>query len=369
MNLLKKIFLIFGFFMIFNSQASANNYKNPDYNPAKKHHLIDGFMNRYLPEMPQGSFLKWQAEKLTKGFPKKTPAEFRQQISAKKPDLNFIQNNRDETAATWIGHSTILLQIDGLNILTDPQFSDRASPIGFLGPKRFAPLNINIADLPHIDAVLISHNHYDHLDLATVQKLIKQKNGAPKFFVPLGVQYWFLKNVEGAILQGEKQNIFAMDWNDSYEILGKTTPVKIEFLAVQHWSARSTTDRNETLWGSFAVLSSKFRFWFSGDLGYSKDISDIADRLKKLDLAAIAIGGYEPRWFMKNYHLNPQEAVKIMEELNAKKAIAIHFGTFMNLTDETLDQPIADLKTALDEAGIEHERFLIPLLGESFRKF
>ncbi len=120
-------------------------------------------MNRYLPEMPQGSFLKWQLEKLTKGFSKKTPAEFRQEISAKKPDLNFIQNNRDETAVTWIGHSTILLQIDGLNILTDPQFSDRASPLSFLGPKRF---------------------------------------------VPLGVQYWFLKNVEGAILQGENQNIF-----------------------------------------------------------------------------------------------------------------------------------------------------------------
>ncbi len=205
--------------------------------------------------------------------------------------------------------------------------------------------------------------------MATVKKLIKKKNGAPKFFVPLGVQYWFLKNIEGTILQGEEQNIFAMDWDDSCEIVGKTAPVKIEFLAVQHWSARSTSDRNETLWGSFAVLSPKFRFWFSGDLGYSKDISDIADRLKKLDLAAIAIGGYEPRWFMKNYHVNPQEAVKIMKELNAKKAIAIHFGTFTNLTDETLDQPISDLKTALDEAGIEKERFLIPLLGESFRYF
>ncbi len=167
-------------------------------------------------------------------------------------------------------------------------------------------------------------------------------------------------------MQGAQQNVFAMDWDDSLEIAGKSAPIKIEFLAVQHWSARTATNRNQTLWGSFAVLAPKFRFWFSGDLGYSQDTIDIGDRLQNLDLAAIGIGAYEPRWFMKDYHLNPADAVKVMLDVKAKKAIGIHFGTFLNLTDETLDQPVLDLKIALDEAGIAQDKFIAPLIGQTF---
>lgn len=348
-----------------NSQAAA--FQNPDFNPDKSHHRPDGFVNRYLPDMPQGSEWKWRWQRLKGNFPKKTSEEFRLKMSALQPDLDFIQNNCFRTAVTWIGHSTILLQVDGANILIDPNFGNRVKPISIPSHERFIKLNIALKDLPHISAVLISHNHPDHLDLDTVQKLMAQPDGPPKFFVPLGVQHWFAKKVEGAVLDGENQNVFAMDWDDTQEIEGITAPIKIEFLAVQHNSGRTARDRNRTLWGSYAVLSPKFRFWFSGDLGYSKDTKDIGNHLQNLDLAAIAIGAYEPRWLMTDYHVNPDEAVRVMKEVHAKKAIGIHFGTFLNLTDETLDQPVRDLKFALDKGNVDREDFLVPVAGQTFK--
>jgi len=333
--------------------------KNPNFNPEKSHHRPDGFVNRYLQRSKNPGLLKWRWERFRAGLPKSPEKP----ILGIEPDLSFIQENTGQTAITWIGHSTILLQLDGVNLLTDPHFGNRASPVSFIGPKRHQAPGIPFEKLPRIDVVLISHNHYDHLDRETVQKLI---NRYPKilFFVPLGVEYWFKKNITGSVLKGETQNVFALDWDDTLTLKGKTADLTLHFLAVQHWSARSFWGRYETLWGSWAVLHPKFKFWFSGDLGYSKDTEDIGRKIGEIDLAAIAIGAYEPNWFMKPAHLNPKEAIQVMKDVKAKSAFGIHWGTFENLSDETLDQPPKDLIKAMVNTPVD---FKILKHGETLR--
>ncbi len=316
---------------------------NPDYNPNKTHHRLDGFVNRYDQLFEKHSFLKWQWDRIRDGLPK-PPAE---PIIGTEPDIKFIKSNHEKIAVTWIGHATVLLQIAGINILTDPHLRDRASPISFLGPKRQQPPGIPFEDLPAIHYVLISHNHYDHLDEDTVQKLMSSHK--PLFLVPLGVQHWFKKNINGAIIDGDKRNVIALDWDEKYS----NNNLEFHFLSVQHWSARTPFDRCETLWGSWAVINDKFSFWFSGDLGYSKDTIDIGKRFGGFDLAAIAIGAYEPRWFMKKFHINPKESIQVMKDIGAKQAFGIHWGTFEGLTDESLDQPEIDLVAALKDENLD----------------
>ena len=316
---------------------------NLDYDPSKPHHRTYGFINRYNQITQKIGFLKWQWDRIKNGLPK-PPTE---PITSTEPDLKLIQNNRSETYVTWVGHATVLLQVSGKNILTDPHFGDRASPISFLGPKRHQPPGIKFEDLPKIDYVLISHNHYDHLDYKTVQRLMDSHK--PIFLVPLGVQHWFKKNVGGAIVDGSQRNVIALDWDDKY----LDDNLEFHFLAIQHWSARTPFDRSETLWGSWAVIHPNFRFWFSGDLGYSQDTVDIGKKFGGFDLAAIAIGAYEPRWFMKKFHIDPVEAVQVMKDIQAKKAIGIHWGTFEGLTDEQLDQPPRDLEKTLQGTNLD----------------
>ena len=158
-----------------------------------------------------------------------------------------------------------------------------------------------------------------------------------------------------------------MDWEENFTLAGKTAPIMIEFLAVQHWSARGLSDRSQTLWGSYAVLHPKLRFWFSGDLGYSPETKFIGARHKYFDLAAIAIGAYEPRYMMQHSHINPAEAVQVMQEIGAKRAFGIHWGTFENLTDEPLDQPPKDLAIARDNAGLNSEQFFTMKHGETLK--
>ncbi|MFM8812431.1 MAG: MBL fold metallo-hydrolase [Methylophilaceae bacterium] len=217
--------------------------------------------------------------------------------------------------------------------------------------------------MPRIDYVLISHNHYDHLDLATVQKLM-QRPQPPIFLVPAGVEQWFHQNVTNTVLNGAHANVKGLQWWQEVEVQGQQAMHKIRFLPVQHWSARGLFDRYETLWGSWAVLSPHFNFWFSGDLGYSADIRDIHANIGDVDLAAIAIGGYAPRWFMQRAHIDPDEAVQVMQDLHAKQALAIHWGTFA-LTDEPMDEPPKRLQQALQQQGIAPQRFRVLRHGES----
>ena len=279
------------------------------------------------------------------------------------PDLAFIHANRTEPALTWIGHSSLLLQVDGVNLLIDPVFSRRASPVSFAGPKRHQAPGLRADQLPRIDVVLLSHNHYDHLDRRSMRDVAVQIGGPPAFMVPRGTEAWFATNLPRA---ARNAAVVGFDWDDVLRWPGRTRDLALHFLAVQHWSNRTMLDRNQSLWGSWAVLHPDFRFWYSGDLGYSNEPRDIGARLGPFDAAAIAIGAYEPRWFMRTQHVDPDEAVQVMLDVNAQEAIGVHWGTFA-LTDEPLDQPPRDLTAALTARGLPLDRFRVLRHGETRR--
>jgi N-acyl-phosphatidylethanolamine-hydrolysing phospholipase D len=285
-----------------------------------------------------------------------------------RADLPFLHANANagramEPAITWIGHATALVQASGLNVLTDPIFSDRASPVAFLGPRRHQPPGIGLADLPHIDAVALSHNHYDHLDRASVRALARQAGGSPFFLVPLGVRDWL--RAQGIL------NAVELDWWESHEIAG----VEFHLTPVQHWSGRGLHDRNRTLWGGWAVFGADFQWYFTGDSGYSADFADTRRRfLGKqtaalgggFDVALIAIGACEPRWFMRAQHVDPAEAVQVHLDLGAKRSLGVHWGTF-ELSDEALDYPPRELRRARETQNLTEAAFFLLAVGETRR--
>lgn len=339
--------------VIFISGCLHLNAINPHYNPAKKHHTPEGFKNNY-PHEPSGSFWKWQWERWAAGGVKAPAGSWKSVIASVKPDLSYLQTNRTTRSVTWLGHASVLVQTNGLNIVTDPVFSERTSPVQFAGPKRMVPLSISAAELPVVDLVLISHNHYDHLDKASVKTLNERAQGKATFVVPLGLKQWFEE--EGIT------NVRELDWWDSFEHKGVT----IHFTPAQHWSKRTLTDTNRSLWGGFVVEDRGWKFFYTGDTGYSQDFKDIGKKFGEFDFAAIAIGAYAPRWFMKTQHCNPEEAVQIMQDINAKEALGVHWGTFV-LTDEPLDEPPKLLRFALDAKKIPTAQFRAWAHGETKR--
>ncbi|MDB5966267.1 MAG: fold metallo-hydrolase [Polaromonas sp.] len=341
---------------------------NPYYDPAKPHHTREGFRNNYIDTVSKGfgELVRWQIERRQQGVPK--PAE--RPTPQQPPDLAAIQayagpgTTPKAPLITWVGHATMLVQAGGLNVLTDPVFSERASPFQFIGPQRAQPPGIALADLPPIDVVLISHNHYDHLDKAAVQEIARRSKAAgrsTRFLVPLGLKAWFADlGIEDAV---------ELDWWDRHVVRG----VEFNFTPVQHWSARGLGDRSQTLWGGYAVFAPDFHWYFSGDTGYSKDFADTAARFAGrqtaaqgggFDLALIAVGAYEPRWFMKEQHVNPAEAVQIHRDLHAKRSVGVHWGTF-ELTDEPLDQPPRELAAARGVQGLSEQDFSVMAVGET----
>ena len=278
-----------------------------------------------------------------------------------REDTGFevIQSDKDVLAdfsenLIWIGQSTVLLNHQGTTILTDPQFSNRASPFSFIGPKRVTPVPFGIEDLPDIDLVIISHNHYDHLDRHSITALAELQPDI-SFFVPLGlaeqVRGWGVKTV------------IELDWWQSASYAG----IDIQPTPLQHWSKRSLFDRNQSLWAGWMLRWQDFSFYFAGDTGYSDDFSQIARRLGSPTLAAIPIGAYAPRAFMKSAHLNPEEAVRVFEDLGAEFGLGIHWGTF-KLTLEKMDEPPARLQAGLNARNIEDGRFRTLKHGESWRQ-
>jgi L-ascorbate metabolism protein UlaG (beta-lactamase superfamily) len=302
---------------------------NPDYDPCKAHHTPTGFRNTAdTPPKTSAEFFRWQRERRDLVI---RPPQV--DLSTVPPDLPFLRSNRSDFAVTWIGHATALVQLGGLNFLTDPHFSDRASPMQFMGPRRWQAPGVAFDDLPPIDVVLLSHNHYDHLDAGTVARLKKQRGGPPEFIVPLGLDRW----LEGAGVRRVRK----LDWWDRIEIDGAA----VMLVPAQHWSRRTLADTNTTLWGGFVVQAVGKTFYFAGDTGYGPDFGAIGARFGGFDLSLLPIGAYEPRWFMKAAHVNPDEAVRIHREVKSRRTVAIHWGTFP-LTDEPLDQPLADLAAA-----------------------
>lgn len=277
-------------------------------------------------------------------------------ITTVAADLDFLHANREHPSFTWIGHASFLKQIGGLNVLVDPVFSRVVSPVPPFGPRRHQPPGLTAKTLPHVDIVVISHSHYDHLDVASVRAVQRQAGGPPLFLVPKGLDAWFARVVPGARTQ-------ALAWDEAWS---GPNGVEFHFLPVQHWSSRSPFRRNDTLWGSWAMLHATHRFWYSGDLGYSNDPARIGARFGRFDLAAIGIGAYEPRWFMKTQHVNPDEAVQVMLDVRADAAIGVHWGTFP-LSDESLDEPPRALARALAERALPAERFRVLSPGETLR--
>ncbi|MFK7895147.1 MAG: MBL fold metallo-hydrolase [Myxococcota bacterium] len=245
-----------------------------------------------------------------------------ERVEAAAESLHAVAPNTP--SVTWVGHSTLLVQMDGVRFLTDPTWSEHPSPISWLGPRRFIAPGLEMDALPPIDFVVVSHNHYDHLDLPTLRALA-ERDPATRFFVPLGNGPLLRKNGVA--------NVVEFDWGDTIALKG----VDVHCLPAQHWSKRGVGDDLKSLWASWAVVGPSHRFYHSGDTGYFKGFKEIGEKLGPFDLVGVPVGAYEPRAMMRASHMNPEEAWQAALDLGARRAVAMHFGTF-DLSDEPLDE-------------------------------
>jgi len=253
----------------------------------------------------------------------------------------------DRVRLSFVGHASWLIQTSGLNILVDPVWSERASPFSFAGPKRHNDPGIAFEALPKIDIVLVSHGHYDHLDVATLSRLAAKCS--PRVVTPLGNDVT-MRDAD------EKIRAEAFDWHQRVELGGG---VAVTLVPTRHWSARGMFDRNRALWASFVLETPVGKLYVVCDSGYGegRHFRRVAEAYGPLRLAILPIGAYEPRWFMQDQHMNPSDAVKALADCGAVQALAHHHGTFQ-LTDEAIDAPVEALSAALDDAKIPRERFI-----------
>lgn len=314
----------------------------------KKHHLPNGtFRNNAdlsLMHTKASNVLKWKLH---------SPRVKRITFPNKRQNFSVLADQNAE-GLSWIGHATFLLRLNGLTILTDPHFSKRASPSQSVGPKRTTPPALKIKELPHIDVVVVSHDHYDHLDRDSVISLVKaQADHPPLFIVPLKLGAWLSRlGVE---------NWRELDWWENTTFSGLT----FHAVPVQHFSGRGLV-QNNTLWAGWvlewpsdkASEGSSKKLFFAGDTGYSEDFEAIKQCFGPMDISLIPIGAYEPRWFMKEVHVNPEEAVKIHIDLDSKLSIGMHWGSFV-LTDEPMDVPPKHLQQAKDKLGVPDGAFIV----------
>lgn len=298
-----------------------------------------------FPDKGMMDILKWKFSSSSTTWPDKVENQQYKVLAQKSEDLII----------TVINHATVLIQMNGINIITDPVYSTRVSPLSFVGPKRAVNPGVAFEDLPSIDIVLISHNHYDHLDLDTLKKISKRDN--PQIFVGLKTKQFLNDN--------QISNVKEFDWWQKERVEINKSQIEISFVPAQHWSARGVFDKREMLWGGFVIEGNK-RVYFAGDTGYGKFFKMIHEKYKEIDLALLPIGAYEPRWFMKYAHMNPEDAVQAMLDLEASKAVGIHFGTFQ-LTDEGISDPVKLLKETLLSRSVEPDRFIAPIFGKAIR--
>jgi L-ascorbate metabolism protein UlaG (beta-lactamase superfamily) len=257
-----------------------------------------------------------------------------------------------DVVITFVGHATFLIQAPGTNLLIDPMYSNRAGPVSFAGPRRVRAPGVRFDDLPPISLVLLSHNHYDHCDGPTLRLL--ERRFHPPVVTPVG---------NGRLLRSAGFRwVEEIDWWET----ASAAPLPITLTPAQHFSARHMFDRNRALWGGFLIEAGGRRILHAGDSGYGPHFREIAARLGPVDLALLPIGAYEPRWFMKDIHMTPAEAVQAHLDLAARQSIAMHFGTFQ-LTPEGIDEPVRELAKALVERGVAAERFRAVEVGESVR--
>jgi L-ascorbate metabolism protein UlaG (beta-lactamase superfamily) len=309
--------------------------------PASDHFDGERFFDpNGVPPRSRRDLLRWMADRYWRGTRAKWPAW------APSPYADRPPSRVDGVAwrITYVGHASWLIATAGLNILLDPVWSKRASPFGFVGPKRVNDPGIAFADLPPIDVVLVSHAHYDHLDVTTLLRLVAAHRA--RVITPLGNDV-IMRNANPAIAAE------AHDWDERVEL---GAGVATTLVPTRHWSARNLSDRNMSLWASFVIETPGGRIYFVADSAYGRYFNDVRERHGPFKLAILPIGAYEPRWFMSDQHMNPAEAVQAFIDCGAGQALGHHYGTFQ-LTDEPIHAPLVALAAALEERGIPPERF------------
>ncbi|HRK19002.1 MAG TPA: MBL fold metallo-hydrolase [Hyphomicrobiaceae bacterium] len=292
-----------------------------------------------------GRFLRWQFTTRAEAWPATFPSPI--EIAPPRPLVGS-----DDIRVTYVGHASFLIETGGVNILADPVYSERASPVSFAGPRRVNPPAVPFESLPRIDMVLITHNHYDHMDMRTLHRLLQRDR--PRFVTPLG---------NDTILRSELGDIDvkALDWDQSVSQprRGHDTPLVVTAVPTQHWSARGTRDRMHALWASFVVNNGSRKIYMVGDTGFGdgRTFRHVRNHHPGIDLALLPIGAYEPRWMMAGSHMSPAEAVAAFRLSGASRALGHHWGTFQ-LTNEAIDAPPKALAAALAQHGIATEDFV-----------
>lgn len=323
---------------------------NPYYNGPPSDHF-DGekfFVEGYTREKSRSDLLKWRFQGERAPWPESFPSPWHDTPPARVAGATL--------RVSYVGHASFLLQTHGVNILIDPVWSERASPVQWAGPKRVNAPGIALDTLPPLDAVLVSHNHYDHLDLATLRQLAIAHPRA-RFMVPLGNAAIMSENVPAA-------RISEHDWGARVEI---GPGAAVHFEPIYHWSARGLFDRRMALWCAFVIETPAGKVYHIADTGFHDGalFTKMREKHGAFRLAIIPIGAYAPRWFMKDNHIDPEEAVKILQLCGAEQALAHHWGTFQ-LTDEPIDEPPKLLAAALQKSGIAESRFLVKRPGEVY---
>jgi len=322
------------------------------------HRAPDGTFRNPWPDSEPRSWrdvLRWNRERRRQSLP---PTPKRNSFPLTSPSVSRPRAGDDEFTATWIGHSTILLQIGGLNVLTDPVFSQRAFPLQWIGPRRIMDPAMSIESLPPLDIILLSHSHYDHLDKPAVKRLTTAHPSAT-WVVPLKLGPY----IRG---WGARESIELDWWHDTV-----VRNVRITATPARHFSARRLGDRNKTLWCGFAFEADGQRMLFAGDTAYHPEFGEVARQCGPFDFVMIPIGAYDPRWFMHVVHVDPEEAVQIYRDLVDQHAgtslplmLGIHWGTF-RLTDEAPDEPPRRTGDQWRAVGLDERCLWIARFGET----